>query len=300
LAINNSGQILATDPMGSVTGTPGSFVYSNGQTTILPVSASALNDQGQVVGSVIRDIPVGGSRASALNDQGQVVGAYLYDLATKTIQYMTATGTAATQALAVNNSGQATGILFTISIHPFLYSNGKTIDLGTLGGTSGYGSAINSQGDVVGTAQTASSQWHAFLYSNGIMKDLGALPGDLRSAASSINNLGQVVGVSSSGAFLYSNGVMKNLNDLIGANSGWKITDAYQINNRGQILAVGDGSNGSDSLLLTPDGLPTPGDAVYPTIIPEPSSWMLFGVLVGGLVVRQRCRHRMPVASRCL
>ena len=308
LAINNSGQILATDQTGSVTGTPGSsFVYSNGQTTILPVSAQALNDQGQVVGSVIPEIPVAGSRASALNDQGQVVGAYLYDLATKTIQYMTATGTAATQALAVNNSGQATGILFNASSHPFLYSNGKTIDLGTLGGTSGYGSAINSQGDVVGTAQTASSQSHAFLYSNGIMKDLGVLSGDLWSAAASINNLGQVVGTSSSGAFLYrmsaflySNEVMKNLNDLIGANSGWKITDAYRINNRGQILAVGDGSNGSDYLLLTPDGIPTPGNAVYPTIVPESSTWMLFGVLVGGLVVRQRCRHRIPVASRCL
>jgi len=309
-AINNSGQILATDQTGSVTGTPGSsFVYSNGQTTILPVScinASALNDQGQVVGSVIPAIPVAGSRASALNDQGQVVGAYLYDLATKTIQYMTATGTAATQALAVNNSGQATGILFTASYHPFLYTNGKTIDLGTLGGTSGYGSAINSQGDVVGTAQTASSQSHAFLYSNGAMKDLGVLPGDLSSAAVSINNLGQVVGTSSSGdflyrtAFLYSNGVMKNLNDLIGANSGWKITDGLKINNRGQILALGQNSQGVDFLLLTPDGIPTPGNAVYPTIVPEPSTWMLFGVLVGGLVVRQRCRHRIPVASRCL
>jgi probable HAF family extracellular repeat protein len=305
-AINNSGQILATDQTGSVTGTPGSsFVYSNGQTTILPVSASAFNDQGQVVGQVLYMIPCAGSRASALNDQGQVVGAYLYDLATKTIQYMTATGTAATQiAQAVNNSGQATGSL--TNGHPFLYSNGKTIDLGTLGGTSGYGSAINSQGDVVGTAQTASSQSHAFLYSNGAMKDLGVLPGDLSSAAVSINNLGQVVGTSSSGdflyrtAFLYRNGVMKNLNDLIGANSGWKITDALKINNRGQILALGQNSQGVDFLLLTPDGIPTPGNAVYPTIVPEPSTWMLFGVLVGGLVVRQRCGHRIPVASRCL
>ena len=124
----------------------------------------------------------------------------------------------------------------------------------------------------------------------------------------SINNLGQVLGTSSSGAFLYSmsaflysNEVMKNLNDLIGANSGWNIIQGNEINNRGQILALGrNGSNGLDYLLLTPDGIPTPGNAVYPTIVPEPSTWMLFGVLVGGLVVRQRCRHRIPVASRCL
>ena len=325
-AINNSGQILATDPTGSVTGTPGSyFVYSNGQTTILPVSAVALNDQGQVVGPVIHEIPVAGSRASALNDQGQVVGftgnpttgppgsepfnprAYLYDLATKTIQYMPATGTAPTEALPVNNallavndSGQATGSL--TNSHPFLYSNGKTIDLGTLGGTNGYGSAINSQGDVVGSAQTASSQWHAFLYTNGIMKDLGVLPGDLASLAVSINNLGQVLGSSGgpsgSSSFLYSNGVMKNLNSLIDPNSGWNIVQGNEINNRGQILALGQNSQGLDYLLLTPDGIPTPGNAVYPTIVPEPSTWMLFGVLVGGLLVQQRCSRRIPVASR--
>jgi len=189
--------------------------------------------------------------------------------------------------------------------HPFLYSNGKTIDLGTLGGTIGYGTAINSRGDVVGSAQTASSQWHAFLYTNGIMKDLGVLPGDLTSSAVSINNLGQVLGNSwgpSNGGsgFLFSNGVMKNLNSLIDPNSGWKIVQGNEINNRGQILALGQNSQGLDYLLLTPDGIPTPGNAVYPTIVPEPSTWMLFGVLVGGLVVRQRCRHRIPVASRCL
>src|SRR5271166_605899 len=124
--------------------------------------------------------------------------------------------------LAVNDSGQATGSL--TNSHPFLYSNGKTIDLGTLGGTSGYGSAINSQGDVVGYALTASSQAHAFLYSNGIMKDLGVLPGDFSSWAVSINNLGQVLGNSGSSngvrGFLFSNGVMKNLNSLIDPNSG--------------------------------------------------------------------------------
>ena len=193
-AINNSGQILATDPTGSVTGTPGSyFVYSNGQTTILPVSAVALNDQGQVAGFT-GNPTTGPPGSEPFNPR-----AYLYDLATKTIQYMPATGTAPTEALpvnipflAVNNSGQATGTL--TNNHPFLYSDGKTIDLGTLGGTNGYGSAINSQGDVVGYALTANSQAHAFLYSNGLMKDLGVLPGDFSSWAVSINNLGQVLG----------------------------------------------------------------------------------------------------------
>jgi probable HAF family extracellular repeat protein len=134
------------------------------------------------------------------------------------------------------------------------------------------------------------------------MKDLGVLPGDLASLAVSINNLGQVLGSSGgpsgSSSFLYSNGVMKNLNSLIDPNSGWNIVQGNEINNRGQILALGQNSQGLDYLLLTPDGIPTPGNAVYPTIVPEPSTWMLFGVLVGGLLVQQRCSRRIPVASR--
>lgn len=307
LAINNSGQIIASDPTGTVTGTRGgSFVYSNGQTTTVPGSASAINDHGQVVGYT-GNATTGPPGSDPFNPR-----AYLYDVATKTIQYMTATGASPTEALAVNNASQATGALITAihatsaDGHPFLYSNGKMIDLGTLGGTSGTGLAINAQGDVVGSSDTATySQPHAFLYSKGIMKDLGVLPGGRSSEATSINNLGQVVGSSDgssigSSGVLFSNGELKNLNSLINPNSGWNIILADKINNRGQILAIGDSSKGSDFLLLTPDGLPRPGDAVYPTIVPEPSSWMLFGVLVGGLLVRQRARRRIPVASRCL
>jgi probable HAF family extracellular repeat protein len=136
------------------------------------------------------------------------------------------------------------------------------------------------------------------------MKDLGVLPGDRFSAASSINNLGQVVGLSGGGTsnggggFLFSDGVLKSLNSLIDPSSPWTISWGMQINNRGQILALAV-SKGQDYLLLTPDGLPRPGDAVYPTIVPEPSTWMLFGVFVGGLLVRHRGKRRIPVASRC-
>src|SRR4051812_43738035 len=69
-------------------------------------------------------------------------------------------------------------------------------DLGTLGGASSSASALNDQGQVVGTSLTASGQAHAFLYSGGVMADLGTLAGQNYSRAQDINNAGNVVGAS--------------------------------------------------------------------------------------------------------
>jgi probable HAF family extracellular repeat protein len=300
--MNNSGQIIVLDQQGAVAGTPDSyFVYSsgNGQITRLPGGASSINDQGQVV-------------VSASNPTtGGPVSAYLYNLATRSLQALVAPGSAPVEATAVNNAGQVAGFLYTspsetaASAQPFLYSNGKMINIGAPDGLYGNALAINSQGDVVGLAKTATdASFHAFLYSNGVMKDLGTLPGGQGSWASSINNLGQIVGeswpgagVGGAGGFLYSGGVMKDLNSLIDPNSPWWIYWAFQINNRGQILGIAESSMGEHYVLLTPEGLPRPGDAVYPTIVPEPSTWLLFAPLIGGLAIRHVRRRQVTQAG---
>src|SRR5215216_5349072 len=121
----------------------------------------------------------------------------------------------------------------------------KVEDLGTLGGSRSWASAINDSGEVVGYSYLAGDQnKHAFLYKDAKMTDLGTL-GGTSSEAKGINKSGQVVGWSdnSSGerhAFIYdSTNGMKDLNDSIPADSGWSIEEATAINTDGKIAANG-------------------------------------------------------------
>ncbi len=70
-------------------------------------------------------------------------------------------------------------------------------DLGSLpGGDFSQAFGINSRGQVVGYALTASGEYHAFLWEDGQMTDLGTLSGREYGVASGINSRGQVVGYS--------------------------------------------------------------------------------------------------------
>jgi probable HAF family extracellular repeat protein len=112
-------------------------------------------------------------------------------------------------------------------------------DLGTLGGTSYYGTealAINAAGHVVGWSPTPGGDPHPFLWTpdQGI-QDLGTLPGASYCAATAINDTDHVVGhciVGESGAFVWTpdNGMTR----LDFAQSQSPI--ATGINNREEIL----------------------------------------------------------------
>ena len=153
-------------------------------------------------------------------------------------------------ALGINNSGDVVGTSDTsVGQRAFVYTAGGSMqDLGTLGGDQSHAWAINDAGYVVGVAQTSSGSGHAFLYpAGGSMQDLGTL-GDAAlndSTALDINNLGDVVGVSSTAssphAFLYpSGGSMQDLGTLEGTGTSW----AYAINDSGDVVGWSDTSLG--------------------------------------------------------
>jgi probable HAF family extracellular repeat protein len=82
--------------------------------------------------------------------------------------------------------------------HAVLYTGGSLTDLGTLGGKNSEGLDINTNGEIVGTSDTASGGRHAFIWRNGVMTDLNTLvpagSGWILQSASGISDGGQITG----------------------------------------------------------------------------------------------------------
>jgi probable HAF family extracellular repeat protein len=200
------------------------------------------------------------------------------------------------EAWSINNRGQVVGESGSVDqkAKAFLYNNGtgKVTDIDTLARASDpsvlpyqYSEAmgINDHGQVVGWSYRTTlndppstppgPEGKAFLYEKdagvpATVLPLNPLDGDLYSRARDIDESGRAVGWSRSingnqaeqySATLWEDGQVTDLNDLILASSGWKLIDAYAINESGQIVgsAFRDG-NDSDpgqlrAFLLTPD-----------------------------------------------
>jgi len=169
-------------------------------------------------------------------------------------------------ALVINNKGQVAGtsnLAGDVNFHAFLWDRGTLLDLGTLGGSFSTTFWINDAGDVVGWAATTGDQFaHAALWREREITDLGTLDGDCFSQAEAVNSKGQIVGLSFScatgtaRAVLWEEGAIIDLNTLVPANTNLSLADAFNINDRGEILCqclppgVQDGDFGGHDCLL--------------------------------------------------
>ncbi len=130
------------------------------------------------------------------------------------------------------------------NFHGYRWRNGKMKDLGTLGGPDSEAVWINDAGDIAGSADLPTPGIHdAVVWIHGQIHDLGSLPGDACSRGRAINSRGQVVGGTSDcrnflNAFVWEEGgPMRDLNKLIPPDSGLQLTNAFNINDQGEILA---------------------------------------------------------------
>src|SRR5467141_3507119 len=160
-------------------------------------------------------------------------------------------GTDYTEALSINNSGQIVGASGNSRIRrAFLWTpSGGTQDLGVLpNDVSSAANAINDMGNVVGVSVGQFGS-RAFIWTSSEgMRDLGALAGATETEAIAVNNRGDVVGASGDGvgvrAFLWtSSSGIQDLNALVPADFPVVLEGAFGINNRGQIIAIGNVMN---------------------------------------------------------
>src|SRR5436190_18747469 len=126
----------------------------------------------------------------------------------------------------LNDAGQVAG---TVAGHAVRWQGGVAADLGTLGGPTSAAAAINSRGDVVGTASSgAAGPSVASLWKDGVIRDLG-LGAD--SAAVAVNDTGVVAANAGGRAFVWRDGVVTDLGDLGGGGAA-----AAHINNAGTVV----------------------------------------------------------------
>ncbi|RZL01004.1 MAG: PEP-CTERM sorting domain-containing protein [Rubrivivax sp.] len=261
--LNNAGTVVGQSASGQ------GVVVSQGKVTELPALAGAsgayplgINQAGTIVGGS------GGQAAIWKNGQVQPLGP------------VPSQGTS-TLAVAINDSGVSIGSSGDFVSRPLLWSaDGTVTELENP--PAGYEPSprdLNNTGLVVGVSQGIHSL-DAVVWRNGVGEALPRFK-YADGAATAVNDAGQIVGITyaywdtSTLATLWQDGQVYDLNDLLVNGQGsYDLTDAFDINAFGQILAQ-DGVSGR-VVLLTP--------------VPEPSTYALlgFGLVSLALVRRQR------------
>lgn len=239
VGVNNAGQVIAFSNLGK--SARGNFWSAMdgwidlGGTSGPPAYPYAINNAGQVVGS-----------ASTTPDRSY---AFLWTKAGGLVKlgglgsYLGATATA------INNKGQVVGTSFDSSnfFHAFSWTREDgMIDLGQTG--AAFTPAINDLGQVL-------LQTTIWTRSGGYF-DFGSLGGNY-TAAGAMNNLGQVVGASTTNnqsgqthAFVWtSTGGIVDLNTVTLA-AGTTLDMAFAISDNGLILARGNSSDGQTYIYL--------------------------------------------------
>ena len=247
VAINSSGEVVGSSSPKSP-GANGVFL-SNGhgmKPLSAPAEAYGINDSGQIAGQC-RNSMFLQAYPCVVSSNGAITALPESNPDIECLYINTIIGPNIPAAVAINNNGQVLGNCFYSGLGlAVVWTNDTPTVLPTLGGVASSGTAMNNNGEVVGTSETSTGAEDGFLWSNGTMTDLGS-----NFSPAAINDSGVIVG----GQFVYSGGTLQNLNTLIPPGSPYQIQSATGINDNGQIIAnAKDTATGqTHALLLTPN-----------------------------------------------
>lgn len=191
----------------------------------------------------------------------------------------------------------------------FVWQDGEMQPLPTLGGNNGFATGLNNHGQVVGWAENTVEdptcnapqvlQFRAVLWepAHDRQQELAPLPGDSVSAATAINDQGQVVGISgicdnAVGRFSAAHAVLWEHGEVIdlGSLGGVSWNTPMAINDRGEVVGFAnlpgdeDGEYGAHAFLWTEEG----GMQDLGTLPGDTTSQAL-GINDQGQVVGQSC-----------
>jgi len=269
------------------------------------ITGAGINNKGEVTGT-LTSVEGGPVEAGLSNLGGERFGsAFIYAGGTTNLIAFSRFSI----GNAINQSGQVVGqtTLQALSIPPpqaflYNYSTNTTTPIDNVFGRLSDALGINDAGNITGSLATGictfpniicnAGDTHAFIYTGSGLVDIGTLGGTY-SEGTSINNLNQIVGISSPAnstlnhLFLYAQGQMHDL----GAPSGVSFLNAA-INNHGEIIGTaGNSTSGGASyikeglgfrkLSFFAEGLNDNGDIVGAKVVKNGSSHAF--VLYGGV-----------------
>lgn len=178
-----------------------------------------------------------------------------------TFQDLGLLGYGATVGIGINSSDQVALDGETPGEDALIYANGQASQIGNIDGNSSWCYGINNLGDIVGGARADDGGMVAFSWVGGTFNDLSALNAIY---ARSINDSDVLVGSSgyywtyggyihsSMHAYVYDGTTFTDLGSLTG--DPHTNTEAYGINNSGQIVGYSFGSDGFNHAFLYQSG----------------------------------------------
>jgi probable HAF family extracellular repeat protein len=193
-------------------------------------------------GTKMMGLGIAQGAGQSINSRGQIAGqasgeAFFYNGSSVTYLGAVPGGRAASNAFGVNDSGEVVGELYGPPTRAFIYNGTRVSDLGSFPGGKFAGAvAINSNGEITGSADVGHGNGHAFVDKGKTMQDIGTLGGG-NSSGHSINASGEVTGWSTTKrnaanhAFLYNGTRMIDLGALPGDadSTGAGINDAGDV-----------------------------------------------------------------------